>query len=252
MAYRHLSLERRDTVAVLRLASGKLNAISEALLAECHTALDDVESGHASALVLTGEPSRFFSYGLDVAGLLALDRPAMTSFFAAFNRLIDRLFLFPKPVAVAVNGHAMAGGLLLVACADLRIGGEGEYRLGLTEVKLGLAVPAGAARVVAHRFGPHLARDLCLTGRDVDPVRACDEGILDTLVPAETLVATTVERAASWGKLSGPGFAAAKRFLGDAVIAVDPERRREEDAAWLDCWFSPPARETLRALVERR
>jgi Delta3-Delta2-enoyl-CoA isomerase len=248
----HLSLERRDGVAVLRLGAGKLNAISPAVLDRLHAALDTIEGDDSTAMVLTGDPSKFFSYGLDVAALLEVTREGMAAFFDGFNRLIERLFLFPKPVAAAVNGHAMAGGLLLAACADLRLGAEGEYRLGLTEVKLGLVVPAGAARVLAHRFGPPLARDLCLTGRDLDPVRAREAGILDDLVPPDQLVEAAADRAAALAALPAPGFAAGKRYLGAGVLRGDAERSGEEDRVWLDLWFSPEARQRLRALVERR
>jgi enoyl-CoA hydratase/carnithine racemase len=252
MSGRHLSLENRDGVALLRLGAGKLNAISPPVLDELHAALDAIEGDASIAMVLTGEPSKFFSFGLDVAALLDHTREGMSAFFDGFNRLVERLFLFPKPTVAAVNGHAMAGGLLLAACADARVGAEGDYRLALTEVKLGLVVPAGSARILAHRFGPAAARDLCLTGRDLDPVRAREAGLLDALVPHGELIDAAAARGAALAAVPAPAFAAGKRYLGAGVVETDEERVKVENRLWLDLWFSPQARERLRALIERR
>ena len=119
MSFDQIRLEKNDGVAILGLASGKLNAITSGLLTETRTALEEIQGDDSvRAMVLTGHDSRFFSFGLDVASLLPLDRIAMGEVLTDLNLLLARLFLFPKPLVAAVNGHAMAGGVLLAMTAD--------------------------------------------------------------------------------------------------------------------------------------
>lgn len=253
MPYRQLALEEQDGIAVLTIASGKVNAMSPEFLAEARTALEAARKNEGTrAIILTGGESRFFSFGLDVARLLGFERPQMTLFLKDLNQLLASLFLFPKPVVAAVNGHAMAGGLLMAACADARVGAEGDFSIGLSEVQLGIAAPAASLRILARRVGEARAREVALTGTVYKPETAREMGLLDELVPPEKLMDRARERAAALGALPPGGFALNKRYLGAGIFDGDPETFRKENEAWLEAWFSRESREKLRALVERK
>ena len=253
MSFEQITVEHHQGIAVLRLASGKLNAITSTLLREAKTALGDLKREDAvRAVILTGGESRFFSFGLDVAGLLTVDRAAMESLLIDLNDVLKTLFLFPKPVVAAVNGHAMAGGLLLAMTADYRIGAEGKFSISLSEVNLGLAPPAVSLRIMAHHLGHAVTREAALTGRIYDPVEAFGEQILNELAPPERLMERAREKATELGGLPSGGVALNKRFLSSRIVRIDPVREREENDAWLDAWFSEDAQERLKALVEKR
>jgi Delta3-Delta2-enoyl-CoA isomerase len=253
MPFQHVRIERDASVAILRFASGKLNALSPELIEESHRALDALEADPlVRGLVITGGDSRFFSYGLDVARLLTLDRVAMEPFMESFNRLVSRIFLFPRPVGAAVNGHATAGGLLLTVAADCRVGAEGSFSLGLSEVNLGLAAPAGALRMMARRLGASIAARLALEGVMIGPGAARDLGIFEAIVPPERLLPETLDRVRRLAEMPAGGIALNKQFLGAGVYDLPPEVLRQEASAWLDRWFSAEAQEKLRDLVARK
>lgn len=253
MVYEHIALERVDGTAVLRFASGKVNAITPAFLGETDDALLACRQDDAvRALVVTGGDSRFFSFGLDVRFLLRLSRYEMATFLKNLNNLLRRLYHFPKPVVAAVNGHAMAGGLLLSATADYRIGAEGDFSIGLSEVKLEIAAPAASLRLLARQAGAALARELALTGVILSPQEALDRGLWHELVPAKRLQERALRKAAELGPLPRNGIALNKHFLGSGVFDVGNEQARHEDEAWLDAWFAQGAQERLKALVESR
>ena len=173
MNYEHLSLGRSDSVAVITLSSGKANAMSAALVQElAHALRESREDSEIDSLVLTGGESRFLSFGLDVRYLLDLDRQDMAAFLKHLNTLLRRLYTFPKPTVAAVNGHAMAGGLLMVMATDYRIGGEGNFSIGLSEVNLGIAAPASAIRMLSRRVGHRATSELCLSGAVIHPPEA--------------------------------------------------------------------------------
>ena len=253
MPYQQLTLETRDGIAVLTFRSGKVNAMSPEFLAEAREALKAVtQASETRALILTGGESRFFSFGLDVARLLSFERAPMTLFLKDLNQLLETLYLFPKPVVAAVNGHAMAGGLLMALCADTRIGVEGDFSIGLSEVQLGIAAPAASLRILARRVGEARAREIAMTGTVYKPEGAREMGLLDELVPPDNLVARARERAETLAALPPEGVALNKRYLGAGIFDGDPETFRRESETWLDAWFSRESREKLRALVERK
>src|SRR6266705_1062780 len=113
-----MRIERQGDVAVLRLESGKVNAIGPRFLAELNGLLDAL--GEAKAAVVTGRGGAF-SAGLDLPALVELDRPSMRAFIGQFNATMLRLFELPIPLVAAVNGHAIAGGCVLALQADLRL-----------------------------------------------------------------------------------------------------------------------------------
>ena len=206
MDFEQILVERRDTTAVVTLNSGKVNAMTSVLLREAKSALGDLtRDTSVRSLVLTGGASRFFSFGLDVPGLLTADRPRMEALLRDLNDVLKALFLFPRPVVAAVNGHAMAGGLLLAVTADHRIGAEGKFSLGLSEVNLALAAPAVSLRILTRRVGAAITQEAAMTGRIYDPTAAREAGILNEVVPPEAVLDRSLARAKELGAPSRGG-----------------------------------------------
>jgi enoyl-CoA hydratase len=252
VTFQLIQLDREGSIAIFRLASGKLNAISPELLEECHGALDELEQDPSlTGLIITGGTSRFFSYGLDVARLLTVNRSTLEPFMKSFNRLLARIYAFPQPVGAAVNGHATAGGLLLLLAADCRVAAEGNFSAGLSEVKLGLAPPAAALRMMARRLGASVTADLSLRGMMLSPEAARDLGIYETIVPASRLLGETMERVRA---MAGPPGATAlnKRFLCSGVFDLPDAIQDREIQDWLDCWYSEDAQTELQKLAARK
>src|SRR5436190_919070 len=94
---------------------------------------------------------------------------------------------FSRPVVCAVNGHAIAGGLILALCGDFRVGVQ-DAQYGLTELRAGIPYPAVALAVVRSELAPAAARALVLRADLVDGERALDLGILDEVVEPQHLL----------------------------------------------------------------
>jgi len=148
------------SVRELRLNRPPVNALSLELIDALRQAVDAAPRDGARALVLSGAPGRF-SAGLDVPLLLTLDHPALAALWRGLYELLRAFALSPIPIAVAITGHATAGGTVLPIFCDYRIVADGDWKLGLNEVQVGLPLPpiilAGLQRLVGRRPAERLA-----------------------------------------------------------------------------------------------
>ena len=146
---------------VLTLARPPANALEETLLSDLEHALDAAaRDDDVRALVLTGAGA-FFSGGFDLAAPRR-DADDARRMYELYRRSHVRLLALPKPTVAMMNGHAIAGGLVLVLACDYRLGADTEYRIGLNEVAIGSSFPRVAFEIVRLRLTHARASELLL------------------------------------------------------------------------------------------
>ena len=160
MPAEHVTVEAHDDLAVVRIDRPPANALDLQLLKEGHAALAELEASAPGAVVIVGRDG-FFSAGVDLKLAPALDADGQRAMVEGINRMFAGWYAFPRPVVCAVNGHAIAGGLILALCGDYRVG-PAEGRFGLTELRVGIPYPAAAMTVVRAELAPPVARRLAL------------------------------------------------------------------------------------------
>lgn len=229
-------IERDDDgdVAVLRLAHGPVNALDaelcEAVAAQFRALVDDP----ARAVVVTGS-GRAFSAGADLRRVIDEGEPYIRRFVPALDELFRSAFELGKPVVAAVNGHAIAGGCVLAACADVTVMAAG--RIGVPELAVGVPFPRVALEVLRHAVGDAATRTLVL-GRQTYPMdEARTLGLVDEVRPADGLLAAAVDRARALADaIPADTFAATKAQLRrDAVERMD--RYADENDLVVDLWI---------------
>jgi enoyl-CoA hydratase len=204
-----------DGVAVVRLDDGKVNVVSHRLVEELHAALDQAER-EARAVAIIGREGKL-SAGFDLTEMTKGAEEAR-ALVAAGGRLLMRIFGHPQPVAVAVTGHALAAGALLVLACDTRVGADGPAKIGLNETAIGMGLPRYAVELASARLAPaHLTR-AAVQAEIYGPAGAVEAGYLDLVVPAAECEATTIETARRLGELPGSAYAYTKRALRQATI----------------------------------
>lgn len=168
-------------VAVIQMDDGKANALSHDMLDGLNGAFDRAETDEAGAIMLAGRPGRF-SAGFDLSVMRAGDGDAVRDLVNKGAQLALRLFESPMPVVLGVNGHALAMGAVLCLAADIRIGSRGDYKIGLNEVAIGMALPPFALILAEDRISRrHLTRATA-NAEIYSPERAVDVGYLDWVV----------------------------------------------------------------------
>jgi len=119
------------------------------------------------AAVIAGE-GRAFSAGLDLKSAPTLDRAGQRRLVDALNGAFGTLYGWPKPLVAAIQGHAIAGGLILALCADWRVVADAPMQLSLAEVRVGVTYPVSPLEIARAELSPAVARRLVLLG---DPGR---------------------------------------------------------------------------------
>lgn len=243
--------EDSNEVAVLRIEHGKANAIDLDLFIALDERLEEVASSTSvGAVVLTGTGG-IFSAGVDLFKVRAGGRPYLEECLPRLSSSLTRLFSFPKPVVAAVNGHAIAGGLILALACDHRVMAEGPGKLGLTELLVGVPFPAAPLEIVRFQTSANVARDLVFSGRTMPGEEALALGLVDGMAPAENVVGRAVEAARRLAAIPGEAFAMTKRHLRAPAVEAIRRYEKEHDPEVLEQWSRPETSERIGAFLDR-
>lgn len=238
-------------ILTLRLEHGKANALDDELAAALVRELEAAGSDDdVRALVLTGTGS-MFSAGVDLFRLSEGGAPYVQRFFPLLCDMIRVLFELPKPVVVAANGHAIAGGCLMLWAGDCRLMAEGDWRMGVPELLVGVPFPAVPLEVVRFAVSPERFPDVVFRGRTYLPLEALDHGFVDEVVPPDRLQERAREIASQLALVPAEVFSLTKRYL--RAGALDRLRRHGEahDREALRVWSSPETLDRVREYLAR-
>jgi enoyl-CoA hydratase len=213
-----VSYEHSEGISTITLDDGKVNAMSVPMMQELNAALDQAEK-HESVVVLTGRQG-VFSAGFDLAVFKQGTEPLLEMLRTGAT-LNERILSFPFPVVVACSGHAIAMGSFLLMSADVRIGTDGPFRIGMNEVAIGMTLPCFAVEIARQRLTPTYFNRAAILAEMYSPQEAISPGFLDRVVPSAQLLDTARETAAALSKLDMPAHAATKlRVRGTALEAL--------------------------------
>jgi enoyl-CoA hydratase len=239
-----------DGITTLRLAHGKASALDLELVEGFARVIAEVTASDTRAVILTGTGS-IFSAGVDLFRLTDGGREYADRFVPALSRMLLELFAFPKPLIVAVNGHAIAGGCIFTLAGDYRLMAAGNWRIGMPELLVGVPFPPSVIEAIRFALPPQHLQMLIYTGRTFPPDDALRLGIVDEVVDAATLSARAEEMARHFASLPMRAFALAKRQLRDKAIDRARHYGHELDAEVQALWGDPATIEGVRAYLAK-
>ncbi len=214
-----VSYELDGGIATVTMDDGKLNVFSPAMLRELHAAFDQAERDQALVL-LTGREG-CLSAGFDLSVFAAGEQEPALEMLRLGASLVERVLGFVRPVVVACPGHGIAAGSFVLLAADVRIGVDGPFKLGLNEVKIGLTMPWFVIELARRRLQPAQFDRAVLHATMFSPLQAATAGFLDSVVAAGQLREASVEAAELLLGLDRAAYAATKlRARKGALEAV--------------------------------
>jgi enoyl-CoA hydratase/carnithine racemase len=168
----------------------------------------------------------------------------------AEHESLEKIARIPKVFIAMIGGHALGGGLEIALACDLRFSGDGDYKIGLPEVTLGLLPGNGGTQRLPRLIGSSRAIDLMVTGRTLSPSEALAIGIVNRVFPQAELEARTMEYAN--GIASGASFAAGRiKLAANGGIEMQISQGLEHERKIAEQVFSSEdAKEGITAFVE--
>ena len=202
-----IEYKSKNNYAIVTIKNGKANAISHEVIAGLNVALDVAEKEN-KVVILTGQ-SGIFSAGFDLK-VMTKSADSAKELVTKGSQLSLRMLSFPKPIIVACSGHAIAKGAFLLLSTDYRIGVEGDFKIGLNEVMIGMTMHhAGIAIAKARLSEVYLNRSVN-NAEIYNTKDAIKAGFLDVIVPENHLMPTAIKIAEMFGKLNPKAHAETK------------------------------------------
>jgi enoyl-CoA hydratase len=221
--------ESRDSVAIITMDDGKVNALSSEMLDALNGALDRAERDGV-VVVISGRPG-VFSAGFDLPVLQASGPQAAKMVRAGFE-LAERVLSFPTPVLIGCTGHAVAMGAFLLLSGDYRIGVAGSYKLTANEVAIGLTMPQAAVEICRQRLSPAYFNRATTIAEVFSPDEAVAAGFLDRVVSEGAFSEARDGIAGELAKLDLASHAATKRRTRATAIGAIHEAIESDWAAY--------------------
>jgi len=248
MSSDHVSLERDGAIAVVRLNRPPANALEMEFSREFEAAFDSILRDEPEAMVLTGS-GRFFSGGLDLKAVPTYSESEQQAFLRLLNRMIGKLYACPIPVVGAINGHAIAGGFILVLTTDYRIGPTTDALFGLTEARVGIPFPAATMAVLQAELAAPDVRYATLHARNFGPEEARARGVLDELQPADAVLERALEVAHDLAGMPADGYRRIKHQVRGAAIARIEQLTATDADPMLQGWLGPESLKASAAIL---
>ncbi len=238
-----------DGLLTLCLAHGKASALDIELLDALQRELEGLtEDVHA--VILTGTGS-IFSAGVDLFRLTQEGADYVRRFLPLLSRVVRTLFSCPKPVVAAANGHAIAGGCILVLAADVRLMAEGTGRIGVPELLVGVPFPTAALEVVRFAVPRDKVQSLIYTGKTLLPPEALTAGLVDEVVAPAALLPRAQEIARQLALIPPPVYRLTKQALRAEALERIERSNEPQDQAMLKVWSAAETHTHIREYLRR-
>jgi len=251
MAYKNITAEKDGAVGVITLdRPDALNALSEPLMKELTSALDDFEAdADIGCIVLTGS-EKAFAAGADIKDMQS--KSYMDAYLEDFiTHNWERVTRCRKPVVAAVAGYALGGGCELAMMCDFIIAAD-TAKFGQPEITLGVLPGAGGSQRLTRFVGKSKAMEMCLTGRMMDADEAERSGLVSRVVAAGDLMAETMKAAAKIAAMSRPAALMVKESVNRAYETSLAEGVRFERRLFHSVFATEDQKEGMEAFADKR
>ena len=194
-----VTYQSEENYVIITINNGKANAISHEVVAGLNAGLDKAEQ-EDKIVILTGTQG-IFSGGFDLK-VMKKSPEAALELVTKGSKLSLKMLSFPKPIIIACNGHAIAKGAFLLLSADYRIGVEGDFKIGLNEVMIGMTMHHAGIVIAKSRLSEVYLNRSVNNAEIFSAKDAIKAGFLDTIVPEDHLLPTAVKVAGMFSKLN--------------------------------------------------
>ncbi len=233
-----IQISKSDEIATVTLNRGKVNALNEVMVEEIHDCFVNLENDKKiKAVILTGH-GQFFTFGFDIPEFLSYSKDDFTRYITKFTKLYTYIFLFPKPVIAALNGHTMAGGCMIATACDYRIMVSEKAKIALNEISFDSSVLAGSVEMLKYCAGQKNAESILYSGALYPADEALRLGLVNQVSSGDNFTDEVREIALDFAKKDGTAFSSIKRLLRKSIADEMIKREKDSIKEFVDIWYS--------------
>lgn len=252
MDYQYLLVDQQDNVLIIRFnVPEKRNALILEMRHELLQVLEKAEEDeNVRCIVLTGE-GKAFSAGGDLSALKELKPLEGRKRLQSSHPLIMKLLEIEKPIIAAVNGPAAGAGFSLTLLCDLIIASDQAFFVQ-SFVNVGLIPDFAAMHFLPKLVGLHKAKELMFLGERISAEEAKEIGIVNRVVPADSLMDETMKLAKKLAEKAPISIGMTKKIMNqhlnrDVKVLLELEAQGQEI-----CFQTEDFQEGARAFFEKR
>lgn len=210
-------IEEEEGIIILKMSSNKLNLMNDSFFTDLNNAFDTLENEFPDQPVILTSVGNVFSAGVDLNHCYAVfsnsDKDEVLTWYNQFKDSILRVFNFKMPLIGAINGHAIAGGLILALCCDMRFAVSTNAKFGLNEITIGFPLPAVFAEIIKYSLGSRRSEELLFRGMLFNPDEGIKLGIFHDITDHNNLLDLSVSYAKQFNSDNLFAYSVAKQAL---------------------------------------
>ncbi|MBI4966349.1 MAG: enoyl-CoA hydratase/isomerase family protein [Desulfomonile tiedjei] len=249
MAFVSVSVESNTATVVL--SRGKVNALIEEVVDELQGSFRELASNPSAKTVILTGAGKFFSFGFDIPHFMDHSRDQFTAYLTKFTEFYTDLFMFPKPVVAALNGHTMAGGCIIATACDYRIMVTGKAKISLNEITFGSSIFAGSVEMLKACVGQSKAESILLSGSMYSAEEALGLGVIHQIASEQNLLEDAKRVAEDFAGRGGRAFQSLKHLLRRPITETMKKNERASILEFVDIWYSRETREQIETIKIR-
>jgi len=253
LKYKFLLYSKEEGIGIVTINRPEsLNALNGEVFTELYKLFQEIEDDQdVRVVILTGSGEKAFVAGADIAEMQLRNSIEIRSFIDKGRRASDRIYTLSKPVIAAINGFALGGGCELAMCCDLRVVSE-KARFGQPEINLGAIPGGGGTQRLSRLIGMTKAKELIYTGNAIDANTAFTMGLVNKVVPPESLMAEAKELARKLLSKSSIALALAKKAITSGANMNLPSGLDLEAECFALVFATEDQKEGMSAFLQKR
>jgi enoyl-CoA hydratase len=248
----YLNLEISDRIALISMNNPPVNALKIAMLNKLDKTMGALNTNPEVKVIIITGTERIFSSGADIKEMSARKSGKHARAMSSLGQqVLLNIENNPKPVIAAINGFCLGGGLELAMSCHIRIASDHSI-MGMPEISLGMIPAFGGSFRLPRMVGKSRAIELVLSGRKITSDEALAMGLVDLIVPGETLVADARKCANKWTGKSGASMKQVLRSITLGSISDISNAMDIESTCVEELYDSHDLKEGIFAYLEKR
>ena len=236
-------------VMSLTMNCAPVNALTSSNLMHLYNLLGDLEKDRSVHALVVNSSFKVFSAGINLKYAKDFTSDQQTLMVKGLNFAFSKLFQFPKPVIVAAEGAAIAGGFFFILTSDYRVGGA-KSMYGLAEARVGVDFPKPLLEIARSVLSAADLRRLMQSGNPINSEQALTSGIIDEIVDTGEAFNRALIVAEDYSNIPKKTYSRIKRQVRGVSIEKINELMKNNSGVPLDGWYGDETRAAMDAMLK--